>query len=221
MASAPSPPSAATTKQWILLGVLAGILVLVLAVLVVRPMLAGDKAPPPDASAAAPTETTIATPAPGTGETATPAPDASAPRSLDPAIAARAVKDPFRSLIQVTQTTNVIEESPAPNPVAVPAPTNTTSSDTTTPAGTPTDTTLPDSSGDGDASTRQEISLNSIDGSGGDARVSVTIDGTAYSGQEGDTLASTYEVVEISSDCADFRTDSDAFTLCEGQSALK
>jgi hypothetical protein len=237
MSSAPSPPpaaGAATTKQWILLGVLAGILVLVLAVLVVRPLLAGDPAPAPDAGAAAPvTPTTIATvPVPGT-EGAAAAPSASAPRSLDPSIAARAVRDPFASPFSATATT--IGQDEANEGTAAPT-TGSGGSGGTTGTTTPADggsgsggssgngttgttgTTGGTSGGDG---ARQEISLVGIQGTGDERTVSVTVDGTSYSGTEGDTLASTYEVVEISSDCVDFRTDDDAFTLCQGQSALK
>src|SRR5687767_7568056 len=115
MSSAPSPPpaaGAATTKQWILLGVLAGLLVLVLAVLVVRPLLAGAPAPAPDPGAAAPATppTIVAVPAPGT-EGATAAPSAAAPRSLDPSIAARAVRDPFQSPFSATDTTIGADEA--------------------------------------------------------------------------------------------------------------
>jgi hypothetical protein len=213
-----APPGAGTTspstRQWILVGVLAGVLVLILAVVVLRPLLAGSNAPISDA-APPPTTAPPATVPPGStppgGVTAT-----SAPRSLAPAIAARAVRNPFTPLVAavtdttapvsdggigVTPTTSVTGDTPAPTP---------TTGGTT--GSTATDTT-----------TGRELSLTSIEGSGTDRTVTVSIESQSYTGAEGDTLAGAYLVVNISSDCADFErtADQDTFTLCTGDSALK
>jgi len=60
-----------------------------------------------------------------------------------------------------------------------------------------------------------------VTGSGDDAEVTISVDGTRYAGGVGDTLANTYTVVSATSECADFRADGDTFTACETSSADK
>jgi hypothetical protein len=175
-----------TTRQWILLGVLGAVLLIVLAV-VVRPLLTGsggDEPAPealPPATVPSPTTTTL----PGT---ATTAPDGSTARVLTPAIARRTARDPFRNLNATTTTT-----------------TATTGGPTTTTGNGPED----------------RLTVVSVTGSGDDARVTVSVNGTRYTGGVGDTLAGTYVVVSATAECADFRADGDTFTKCEGATTDK
>jgi hypothetical protein len=60
-----------------------------------------------------------------------------------------------------------------------------------------------------------------ISGSGDDAEVTVSVSGTSYSGGVGDTLAGTYEIVSITTECADFRAEGETFTACEDDTADK
>jgi hypothetical protein len=212
---AAEPRKAATTKQWIMLGVLVVILIVVLGVLVVRPLLSGggDAQPAPAAlpsvsSTPAPTPAPDGTTKPGPTSPGEDNPGTPAPRTVSPAILSRASKDPFQALLTPSDSSG-----------------GTTSDGGDTSGGSSGGGSDSGDQGgggaDSDTSSDHRVSMVAITGSGSDRTVEVTVDGTSYSGQQGDTIAGTYEVTDISSECADFSTDDGAFTLCEGDAALK
>jgi hypothetical protein len=179
-------------RQLVLVAALAALLLLAVGLLVVRPMLAGDSAEP---AAGPPPATTGAAPA------TTPqliGPSTSVGPDTGPAAAASA-KDPFRPLVD--------PEAASATTVSGVTPEATTSEATASEAATP----------GGGATAERKVTLLGIDD--GTARVSV--DGTAYTVEEGETFASDYRAVDIGSECASFESGTTPFTLCEGEAVLK
>jgi hypothetical protein len=201
-----------TSRQWILLGVLGAVLVGVLGVLVIRPMLAKSGQGPVTGSVpveASPTPSPTTTTRPGGGQAA----GGSTSRVLAPTIAGRAAKDPFTPLVSQSTTEDTT--------------TGTTSSGSSGSTGSTGSTGSSGSSGssstssDAGASAQDKLTLVSVTGSGDDAEITISVDGTRYAGGVGDTLAGTYVVVSATSECADFRADGDTFTACETSTADK
>jgi hypothetical protein len=184
-------------RQLVLVAALAALLLLALGLLVVRPMLAGDSAEP---AAGPPPATTGAAPA-------------TAPQLIGPSTsvgpdtgtaAAASAKDPFRPLVD--------PEAASATTVSGVTPEATTSEATTPEATAPEATTA-----GGGATAERKVTLLGIDD--GTARVSV--DGTAYTVEEGESFASDYRAVDIGSECASFESGTTPFTLCEGEAVLK
>ena len=184
-------------RQLVLVAALVAVLLLVLGLLVVRPMLAGGRAEPtagaPPATAGAPPATTPQLIGPSTSV----GPETGAETGT---AAAASAKDPFRPLVDPQATASATTVSGA-TPGA-------TSSVATTP-----EATTPG----GGATAERKVTLLGIDD--GTARVSV--DGTAYTVEEGESFASDYRAVDIGSECASFESGTTPFTLCEGEAVLK
>ena len=165
---------------------LSVVLLAVLGVLVVRPLLsgpgsAGEQAAPLPQSlppAITPTETT--TPKAGT------APGASSARVLSSSIARRTAKDPFVPLVNEDQS-------------AVTTATGNSGGSSTTSGSS--------GSSSSGSSAKDNLAGVSTTTGGHSPEVTVTVGGTRYTGEVGDTLAGTYEVVSITTECADFRAD--------------
>jgi hypothetical protein len=179
-------------RQLVLVAALAALLLLAVGLLLVRPMLAGDSAEP---AAGPPPATTGGAPA------TTPqliGPSTSVGPDTGTAAAASA-KDPFRPLVdpEAASATTVSGVTP-----------EATTSEATTPEAT---------TAGGGATAERKVTLLGIDD--GTARVSV--DGTAYTVEEGESFASDYRAVDIGSECASFESGTTPFTLCEGEAVLK
>jgi hypothetical protein len=184
--------TAGGSRQRLLVLALAGVLLLALAVLLVRPLLLGGSPAPvaPGTAAAAPTtlaqlirpSTSVAGPTAGTA------------------------KDPFRPVVGAggTETTGS---------TATTAGTTTT---TTVGSGAGTGTV----SGSGTTATR-EVVLEDVYSRSGKRYVKVSVDGTSHTATEGETFADDYRVVDVGSACATFESGSGRFTLCEGEAVLK
>jgi len=189
-------------RQLVLVAGLAGVLLLAVGLLVVRPLLGGSdqgQAPPAVTSAGAgPATTTPQLIAPSTSVTA----------SAD----AGSVKDPFKPLVG-TGSAAAATGSGA-SAAASGSATGTTVATGSTVAGAGTGTA---STPGGGASTERQVALVSI--KGGTAKV--TVDGKAYSVTEGESFAGGYRAVDINSECASFESGTTAFTLCEGEAVLK
>jgi hypothetical protein len=189
-------------RQLVLVAALAGVLLLAVGLLVVRPLLGGSdqgQAPPAVTSAgAAPATTTPQLIAPSTSVTT----------SAD----AGSVKDPFKPLVS-TGSAAAATGSGA-SAAASGSATGTTVATGSTVAGAGTGTA---STPGGGASTERQVALVSI--KGGTAKV--TVDGKAYSVTEGESFAGGYRAVDINSECASFESGTTAFTLCEGEAVLK
>jgi hypothetical protein len=185
-------------RQLLLVAVLIAVLLLVVGLLVVRPMLSGGTedqrvvaAPPPVTAAAAARATT---PQAATGSTSV------------PQGAAGSVKDPFRPLVSSGATAVTTQSG-------------------LTPAGTgaATQSTVPGaaagtaSTPGGGATADRKVTLVNV--AGGKAKV--TVDGRAYTVEEGERFASRYRAVDIGSECATFESGTTPFTLCEGEAVLK
>jgi hypothetical protein len=184
-------------RQLVLVAALAALLLLAVGLLVVRPMLAGDSAepaagPPPATTGAAPATTPQLI-----GPSTSVGPDTGT-------AAAASAKDPFRPLVdpEAASATTVSGVTPEATTLEATAPEATASEATT--AG-------------GGATAERKVTLLGIDD--GTARVSV--DGTAYTVEEGESFASDYRAVDIGSECASFESGTTPFTLCEGEAVLK
>jgi hypothetical protein len=188
-------------RQLALVAALAGVLLLAVGLLVVRPLLGGSdqgQTPPAVTSAgAAPATTTPQLIAPSTSVTA----------SDD----AGSVKDPFRPLVSAGSAAAATESGVAGAGGSATATTVATGS-TVAGAGTGTASTP-----GGGTSTERQVALVSI--TGGTAKV--TVDGTPYRVTEGESFAGGYRAVDINSECASFESSTTDFTLCEGEAVLK
>jgi hypothetical protein len=188
-------------RQLTLVAALAGVLLLTVGLLVVRPLLGGSdqgQAPPAVTSAgAAPATTTPQLIAPSTSVTASDA--------------AGSVKDPFRPLVSAGSAAAATESGVAGAGGSATATTVATGS-TVAGAGTGTASTP-----GGGTSTERQVALVSI--TGGTAKV--TVDGTPYRVTEGESFAGGYRAVDINSECASFESSTTDFTLCEGEAVLK
>jgi hypothetical protein len=184
-------------RQLLLVAALVAVLLLVVGVLVVRPMLSGGTE---DQGVAAPTPLTAAAAAPGT------TPQVATPSTSVPQGAAGSVKDPFRPLVSsgATAATTQSGLTPAGTGVATPS---------TVPGAAAGTASTPG----GGATADRKVTLVNV--AGGKARV--TVDGHAYTVEEGERFASRYWAVDIGSECASFESGTTPFTLCEGEAVLK
>lgn len=189
-------------RQLVLVAALAGVLLLIVGLLVVRPLLGGtdqgQTAPPAATAGAVPTTTLAQLIGPSTSVTAS-------------GEAAGSVKDPFKPLVSAGSAAAATESGVTADSGSATATTVATGS-TVAGAGTGTASTP----GGGSTAERQ-VALVSI--RNGTARV--TVDGTPYSVTEGERFADDYRAVDINSECASFESASTAFTLCEGEAVLK
>jgi hypothetical protein len=189
-------------RQLVLVAALAGVLLLAVGLLVVRPLLGGSgqgQAPPAVTSAgAAPATTTPQLIAPSTSVTASDA--------------AGSVKDPFKPLVSAGSA--AAATGSGLSAAAGGSATATTVATGSTVAGAGTGTA---STPGGGASTERQVALVSIK----DGTAKVTVDGKAYSVTEGESFAGGYRAVDINSECASFESGTTSFTLCEGEAVLK
>jgi hypothetical protein len=190
-------------RQLVLVAALAGVLLLAVGLLVVRPLVGGSdqgQAPPAVTSAgAAPATTTPQLIPPSTSV----APDDGA---------AATGKDPFKPL--VTAGAAAAATGSGATATTVGSATATSSATGSTVAGAAAGTATTPGGGTG---TERQVALVSI--TGGTAKV--TVDGTPYSVTEGETFAGSYRAVDINSECASFESATTSFTLCEGEAVLK
>ena len=200
---ATQPQVTAGPRQLVLVAALVAALLLIVGLLVVRPMLAGSdqgQAPAPAVTAgAAPATTTPQLIGPSTSVTPSEG-------------AAGSVKDPFRPLVSAGSAAAATESGvTASGDAGSVTPSTAATGSTVAGAGAGTATTL------GGSSAERQVALVSI--TGGTAKV--TVDGTAYTVQEGESFASGYRAVDINSECASFESATTSFTLCEGEAVLK
>ena len=191
-------------RQLMLVAALAGVLLLAVGLLVVRPLLGGSdegQATPPAVTAgASPTTTTPQLIGPSTSVTPSDA-------------AAGSVKDPFKPLVSAGAAAAVTDSGVTAGSAAGSVTSSTVATGSTV-AGAGTGTA---STPGGGASTERQVALVSI--KGGTAKV--TVDGKAYSVTEGESFAGGYRAVDINSECASFESGTTSFTLCEGEAVLK
>jgi hypothetical protein len=167
---------------------------------VVRPLVGGGS----EEDLAAPTAVTAgAAPAPTTttGPTATSVPEGAA---------AGSGKDPFRPLVTTGSAAAATESGASAGGSAT---ASSIASGSTVPGAGAGSATTPG----GGATAERKVALVGI--TGGTAKV--TVDGTAYTVEEGERFASEYRAVDIGSECASFESSTTAFTLCEGEAVLK
>ena len=195
--------TAGGSRQRVLVAALAGVLLLLVGLLVVRPLLGGSdegQATPPAVTAgASPTTTTPQLIGPSTSVTPSDA-------------AAGSVKDPFKPLVSAGSA--AAATGSGLSAAAGGSATATTVATGSTVAGAGTGTA---STPGGGASTERQVALVSIK----DGTAKVTVDGKAYSVTEGESFAGGYRAVDINSECASFESGTTAFTLCEGEAVLK
>jgi hypothetical protein len=185
--------TAGGSRQRLLVLALAGVLLLVLAVLLVRPLLfGGSSAPVAPPGTAAATPTTVA-------QLIRPSPSVAGPT-------AGTGKDPFRPVVGAggTETTGSTA--------------TTAGTTTTTMAGTGAGAATVSGSG---ATATREVVLEKVYSRSGTRYVKVSVDGTSHTATEGDTFADDYRVVDVGNACATFESGAGRFTLCEGESVLK
>jgi hypothetical protein len=202
MATQPAA-AAGGPRRLMLVAALAGVLVLIVFLLVVRPLLGGETeeelpAPPAVTAGAAPATPTTR----GTGPSTSSAPTGEAGGS---------VKDPFRPLVGAGSGAAATESGVTAGPGGAPATT------------VPTQSTVPGAGAGaaptpgGGATTERKVTLLGISGSS----AKVSVDGTAYTVEEGESFADGYRAVDIGSECATFESGTTPFTLCEGEAVLK
>jgi hypothetical protein len=193
--------TAGGSRQTVLVAALAGVLVLALLLLVVRPLLGGGAE-----EAAAPTPATA-------GAAPASVPQLIGPStSVAPAGAAGSVKDPFRPLVSTGTAAAAGPGAAAAGTGSATATTIAATQSTVPGAGAGTATTP-----GGGASAERKVTLLSV--ANGTAKVSV--DGTSYTVEEGESFAGDYRAVDIGTECATFESGTTPFTLCEGEAVLK
>jgi hypothetical protein len=189
-------------RQLVLVAALAGVLLLLVGLLVVRPLLGGtdegQTAPPPATAGAVPTTTLAQLIGPSTSVTAS-------------GEAAGSVKDPFKPLVSAGSAAAATQSGVTADSGSATATTIATGS-TVAGAGTGTASTP-----GGGSTAERKVALVSI--ANGTAKV--TVDGKPYSVTEGERFADDYRAVDINSECASFESATTAFTLCEGEAVLK
>jgi hypothetical protein len=188
-------------RQLVLVAALAGVLLLIVGLLVVRPLLGGtDEGPtvPPATAGAVPTTTLAQLIGPSTSVIAS-------------GEAAGSVKDPFKPLVSTGSAAAATESGVTADSGPATATTVATGS-TVAGAGTGTASTP-----GGGSTAERKVALVSI--ANGTAKV--TVDGTPYRVTEGERFADDYRAVDINSECASFESASTDFTLCEGEAVLK
>jgi hypothetical protein len=206
------------SRQMLLVGGLAAVLLLIVGLLVVRPLLgrgtSEDLAAPPAVTAGAAPATT--TPPTTVGSTT----------SL-PEGGVAGGKDPFRPLVSTGAaaatesgvTAGQTGGSTTDSGVTIgqtggSATVSTIAATGSTVPGAGAGTASPPGGG---AAAERRVTLVSVNG--GQARV--TVDGRAYTVEEGETFASDYRAVDIGNECASFESGTTPFTLCEGEAVLK
>jgi hypothetical protein len=202
---ATQPVTSASPRQLALVAALAAVLLLVVGLLVVRPLL-GRTSPQAAAPAAA-----------------TAAPPATTPQLSEPSTtvvpggqAVGSVKDPFRPLVAPPTAAATGESGVTPAAIggtATATPTTLAATQPTLPGAGAGTATIPG----GGASAERKVTLVQV--AGGAAKV--TVDGTAYTVEEGERFAGGYRAVDIGTECATFESGSTPFTLCEGEAVLK
>jgi hypothetical protein len=190
-------------RQLVLVAALVGVLLLIVGLLVVRPLLGGNEelaAPPAVTAPATPSTTTPQLIGPST--------------SVPPAEGVASAKDPFRPLVS-TGTAAAATESgvAATGDAGTAAPTTTVATGSTVAGAAAGTATTPG----GGTSAERKVALVGI--AGGKAKV--TVDGTAYTVDEGESFAGDYRAVDIGRECATFESATTSFTLCEGEAVLK
>lgn len=188
-------------RQLVLVAALAGVLLLIVGLLVVRPLLGGtDEGPtvPPATAGAVPTTTLAQLIGPSTSVTGS-------------GEAAGSVKDPFKPLVSTGSAAAATESGVTADSGSATATTVATGS-TVAGAGTGTASTP-----GGGSTAERKVALVSI----ANGAAKVTVDGTPYSVTEGERFADDYRAVDINSECASFESASTNFTLCEGEAVLK
>jgi hypothetical protein len=182
------------SRQRLLVAALAAVLVLTLGLLVVWPLLrsrTGQAAAPPAVTAAA---------APATPQLINPSTTVAAPGG-----GVDQLKDPFRPLVAAGAAAATAEAGVTPTTIAA-------AQSTVPGAGAGTATTPA-----GGAAAEHKVTLVSVDG----AKAKVSVDGTSYTVEEGESFAGDYRVVDIGTACATFESGTTPFTLCEGEAVLK
>jgi hypothetical protein len=185
------------SRQRLLVLALAGVLLLLLAALVLRPLLLGGQAAPATASAPAP-GTTVATPT-TVAQIINPSTSVAGPTGVT-------AKDPFRPAAGAVTTAATATTA---------APTTTTAA---TGAGAGAGAGTVSASG---TTAQREVALDDVSSKSGKRQVKVSVDGTSYTAAEGDTFADDFLVLDVGSACATFDSPSGRFTLCEGEAVLK
>jgi hypothetical protein len=191
-------------RQMLLVAALVGVLLLIVGLLVLRPLLGGtrEEVPvPPAVTAGAAPATTPQLIGPSTSVAPT-------------GEAVGSVKDPFRPLVG-TGTAAAATESglTATGDAGAATPTTIAATQSTVPGAAAGTATAPG----GGTTAERKVALVNV--SGGSAKV--TVDGTAYTVQEGESFAGDYRAVDIGSECATFESGTTPFTLCEGEAVLK
>jgi hypothetical protein len=183
-----------SSRQRLLVAALAGVLVLILGLLVVWPLLRSRT----EQAAAPPAVTAAAAPA--------------TPQLINPSTtvagaggAVGQLKDPFRPLVAAGAAAATAEAGVTPTTIAA-------TQSTVPGAGAGTATTPA-----GGATAEHKVTLVSVDG----GKAKVTVDGTSYTVEEGESFAGDYRVVDIGTACATFESGTTPFTLCEGEAVLK
>jgi hypothetical protein len=184
------------SRQRVLVLALAGVLLLLLAVLVLRPLLLGGSAAPATAPAPAAAPGAAAAPTTTLTQIINPSTSVAGPAGVT-------AKDPFR---------------PAAGAVTTAAATTTTAAPTTTAAGAGAGAGTVSASG---TTAQREVALDDVFSKSGKRHVKVSVDGTSYTAAEGDTFADDFLVLDVGSACATFESASGRFTLCEGEAVLK
>ena len=190
-------------RQLVLVAALAGVLLLAVGLLVVRPLLGGS------GQGQAPPAVTVAGAAPATTTPQLIAPSTSVTASAD----AGSVKDPFKPLVSAGAAAAVTDSGVTAGSAAGSVTSSTVATGSTV-AGAGAGTAITPGGG---TSTERQVALVSI--KGGTAKV--TVDGTAYSVTEGESFAGSYRAVDINSECASFESGTTSFTLCKGEAVLK
>ena len=196
-------------RQLVLVAALAAVLLLVVGLLVVRPMLGGGTTEEPTAPPAVTAGAAPATTPQLIGPSTSVGPDTGT-------AAAASVKDPFQPLVGPGTAAATAETGVTPAPAAgTGAATATTiaAAQPTVPGAAAGTAPAPG----GGASAGRKVVL--LDVTRGTAKV--TVDGTAYTVEEGETFAGDYRAVDIGSECATFESGTNPFTLCEGEAVLK
>lgn len=189
--------TAGGSRQRVLVLALAGVLLVVLAGVVARPLLLGGTAAAPPV--AAPATTTAAAPTTVT--------QLIGPSTSIAGPTAGSAKDPFRPVVGAGS-----------------GGTAGTTTATTVGVTTTVTTVAPAAAGTGASAAgtaRRTVVLERVDAGPGPRRVRVSVDGTSHTAAEGGRFAGRYRVLDVGATCATFATGAALFTLCEGESVLK
>jgi hypothetical protein len=196
--------TAGGSRQRLLVAAMAGVLLLAVGLLVARPLLAGNEQAP-----AGPAVTAGAAPA-----TTTPQLIGSSTSVTGPDGADGSAKDPFRPLVTSGAAAAATESGlDATGDGGSPTSTTTAAGQSAVPGAAAGSATAPG----GGASAERKVTLVSVTG----GKAKVTVDGAAYTVEEGESFAGDYRAVDIGSECATFESGTTSFTLCEGEAVLK